>query len=657
MKMTGFARTLRYVPFREDLFAERGARHERPEARDRAAQARRGSRHRGARGPDRRHGRRHPRAARAGQGRHGHRHRRRDPRQRSAREARHPRLPRSDPPRGARPAPRTVGGQHHDRLRGRDRDAGRHHRRRRRRRHRRPPHLAKEVAQDAAEQELQERFIAEQVAKGESVDGLYPIGRKWQAAYEAWLGEKRSQTMKFRGNPATIRGSIAPVVSPFTADGAPDLDGLRALIRWQLDSGSAWHLAGRVHRRAERADRAERAAAIRAAADEIRDRVPFVPGTGSAKLPRDARAHGRRAGSGRGRGADHHPVLRAAHPGGPVSLVPAVAAGVPRPAAHRLQRAVPHRGGHRAGDRRAAAPGASTTSSGSRRPPRTSSTSPGCCTSRARDTLVWSGIELLCLPLLALGGAGFVSATANLAPAAVARMYEHWEAGELDKARELHFGLHPVTDVIFTETNPAAAKWVLARAGLIAIGFVRPPLVPLTEPGQRRLLSCCGQGAPVLEGPVARVAGGESLTPEQILHFIDGRHVPSATGRRSASPTRCPTRCTRRPRRRGARTSTARSTAARIAFEAGPWPRLAARARAKVLNKIADGIESRADADRRAGDVRHRPADHPGEGAGGAGGGELPVLRRRDRRAARGRRSPSRASWATCCAGQQASPG
>ena len=33
-----------------------------------------------------------------------------------------------------------------------------------------------------------------------------------------------------------------------------------------------------------------------------------------------------------------------------------------------------------------------------------------------RDTLMWSGIELLCLPLLALGGAGFVSATANLAP-------------------------------------------------------------------------------------------------------------------------------------------------------------------------------------------------------------------------------------------------
>jgi 2-keto-4-pentenoate hydratase/2-oxohepta-3-ene-1,7-dioic acid hydratase in catechol pathway/regulator of RNase E activity RraA len=53
-----------------------------------------------------------------------------------------------------------------------------------------PRHLAEEVAHDAAEQELQEQFIAEHVAKGQSVDGLYPIGQKWQAAYEAWLGDR-----------------------------------------------------------------------------------------------------------------------------------------------------------------------------------------------------------------------------------------------------------------------------------------------------------------------------------------------------------------------------------------------------------------------------------------------------------------------------------
>ncbi len=53
-----------------------------------------------------------------------------------------------------------------------------------------PRHLAREVAQDAAEQELQEQFIAEQVAKGEPIDGLYPLGRKWQAAYQAWVTDE-----------------------------------------------------------------------------------------------------------------------------------------------------------------------------------------------------------------------------------------------------------------------------------------------------------------------------------------------------------------------------------------------------------------------------------------------------------------------------------
>jgi regulator of RNase E activity RraA/2-keto-4-pentenoate hydratase/2-oxohepta-3-ene-1,7-dioic acid hydratase in catechol pathway len=53
-----------------------------------------------------------------------------------------------------------------------------------------PAHLAMEVAQDAAEQELQEEFAAEMVAKGESVDGLYPLGKRWQGAYEAWRDER-----------------------------------------------------------------------------------------------------------------------------------------------------------------------------------------------------------------------------------------------------------------------------------------------------------------------------------------------------------------------------------------------------------------------------------------------------------------------------------
>jgi 2-keto-4-pentenoate hydratase/2-oxohepta-3-ene-1,7-dioic acid hydratase in catechol pathway/regulator of RNase E activity RraA len=52
-----------------------------------------------------------------------------------------------------------------------------------------PAGIALEVARDAKEQERQEEFIAEMVARGESVGGLYPIGPKWRPAYEAWLSK------------------------------------------------------------------------------------------------------------------------------------------------------------------------------------------------------------------------------------------------------------------------------------------------------------------------------------------------------------------------------------------------------------------------------------------------------------------------------------
>ena len=57
-----------------------------------------------------------------------------------------------------------------------------------------PAHLAMEVARDAAEQERQEEFAAAMIAKGESVDGLYPLGKRWRAAYEGWLAERESSS-------------------------------------------------------------------------------------------------------------------------------------------------------------------------------------------------------------------------------------------------------------------------------------------------------------------------------------------------------------------------------------------------------------------------------------------------------------------------------
>jgi 2-keto-4-pentenoate hydratase/2-oxohepta-3-ene-1,7-dioic acid hydratase in catechol pathway/regulator of RNase E activity RraA len=49
-----------------------------------------------------------------------------------------------------------------------------------------PPSLVERIVDGAVEQELEETFIAEQVAAGESVDGLYPMNPGWKERFATW---------------------------------------------------------------------------------------------------------------------------------------------------------------------------------------------------------------------------------------------------------------------------------------------------------------------------------------------------------------------------------------------------------------------------------------------------------------------------------------
>jgi len=314
--------------------------------------------------------------------------------------------------------------------------------------------------------------------------------------------------VRFRSDPASIRGSIAPVVSVFTADGAPDLDGVRDLVRWQLASGSHGISLGGSTGEPSAQSVAERIAAMEVVAAEIADRVPFVPGTGSAKLDEtleltDAAAR---------LGADAALVITPYYsrptqeglytwystvarefPDLPIILynVPVrTAVDVAPETVARLRRDHDN------------VVGVKETTKDFEHFSRVFHLS-------GRDTLMWSGIELLCLPLLTLGGIGFVSAVANLAPGAVARMYDHWTADEHDKALDIHYGLHPLVDLMSVETNPGPIKDVLSRAGHIGSPYVRPPLVTLTPAGRERVDRLLVEGMPMLEGPIHDLA--ESL--------------------------------------------------------------------------------------------------------------------------------------------------
>jgi 4-hydroxy-tetrahydrodipicolinate synthase len=307
--------------------------------------------------------------------------------------------------------------------------------------------------------------------------------------------------MKFRHDPASIRGAISAMVTPFTADGKLDESSLDRLARWQVASGAHGLSIGGSTGEPSSQSVDERIRAMAVVAAVAGDQLPFVPGVGSPKLSETLEL----TEAAQRLGADLVLVITPYYvrptQEGLVAWFGAVAAEFPS-----LPIAI-----YNVPSRTAVDIAPETVL----RLRREHSNIVGIKETTkdfehfsrvlhlcGRDFLVWSGIELLCLPLLALGGAGFVSALCNIAPAGVARMYDAWAAGDTEGARELHYALHPLADLLFIESNPSPAKWVMQRAGVLDAACVRPPLIPLTEGGQKRALATLESAAELLNREV-----------------------------------------------------------------------------------------------------------------------------------------------------------
>lgn len=304
--------------------------------------------------------------------------------------------------------------------------------------------------------------------------------------------------MKYRNDPSQIIGSIAPLMTPFTDDGSLDLVSLRRLVEWQIQAGTHGISIGGSTGEPSSQTVDERIIAIQTVADAVNDRVPFIAGTGTAKLDETLAL----TTAAYEAGADAalvitpyyaRPTQQAlyewyARVANECPELPIIMYNVPSRTAVELAPSTVarlHRDIHNI-------VGIKETTKDFEHFSRVIETSDD-------GLLVWSGIELLCLPLLALGGVGFISATANIAPRAAAEMYEHWVAGNHDEARRIHYALHPLVDLLFVETNPTTGKWVLQREGRIDSDHVRPPLTRTTPEGVAQVESFLGQASDLMK--------------------------------------------------------------------------------------------------------------------------------------------------------------
>lgn len=286
--------------------------------------------------------------------------------------------------------------------------------------------------------------------------------------------------------PNTLRGVLSPVVTPFDADLRPDPARWLAHCRWLLSQECGLAIFG-TNSEANSLSVAERRALLDTAAEAGLDGARMMPGTGACALPDAVELTRAAVGIGAAgvlmlppfyykdvseeglfafyaevieRVGDERLRLYLYHIP-PIAQVP-----VPFGLIERLLRAYP---GTVAGIKDSSGDWANTKA----------------LLDRFDDFAVFPGSEAFLLDALRAGGAGCISATANVNPAAIHAVWSRWQEEEAD---ELQAGITRFREAVAGFPMIPALKAIIGlHTGAPDWGRVRPPLVALDEGRRARL--------------------------------------------------------------------------------------------------------------------------------------------------------------------------
>lgn len=99
---------------------------------------------------------------------------------------------------------------------------------------------------------------------------------------------------------------------------------------------------------------------------------------------------------------------------------------------------------------------------------------------------VLAGDDSLTLPMMAVGGKGVITVTANIVPFEMAELVKTFSAGKIVESRRIHFKLSPLFAALFLETNPIPVKEALGMMGKID-SELRLPLCPMAQDTREKL--------------------------------------------------------------------------------------------------------------------------------------------------------------------------
>src|SRR5262245_23945534 len=102
------------------------------------------------------------------------------------------------------------------------------------------------------------------------------------------------------------------------------------------------------------------------------------------------------------------------------------------------------------------------------------------------DFAVYSGDDILTLPIMAVGGKGVIAVGSNVLPREYAELADALLAANLERARSLMHRLLPFMNAMALEVNPIPVKTALALMGRCAEEF-RLPLTCMSAPARTKL--------------------------------------------------------------------------------------------------------------------------------------------------------------------------
>ncbi len=107
--------------------------------------------------------------------------------------------------------------------------------------------------------------------------------------------------------------------------------------------------------------------------------------------------------------------------------------------------------------------------------------------SRRPELAVFSGDDAIDYPILANGGKGITSVTANLLPDLKSELVHKAMTGDFMGAKKLNDMLYPINSVMFCEANPIPVKAAMYIAGLIETLEYRLPLVQPSADNMKKI--------------------------------------------------------------------------------------------------------------------------------------------------------------------------